>query len=609
MFSKLKKLPLTVNLVPGESATSLGSRLARRNGVQRLITFCSDVGIDYFALANGDPQEVGRLAALGGVDNACLQMNTPQLNEPGWFRLGEERIKFTAFSRTSLRSCPACLAAGRHVDHAAHHGLWQLTSVRICAVHGCYLVPLPPRQNGNDTFDIMRMLEEYVPVEPAPARTDDLELERYLRQRVQTGAGDGWLGSLPFHVAAQTCEGFGLLLTHGADAKRDLVAPAEWAAAGTAGLRVLREGPDAFRAKLKVIQMAQPIDATLYRTRFRVFFEWLRYRDDDPDFDVIRDIVRDFVFQNFPIAEGQVVLGQPCPEQYVHSFATARSTFGISSWQLGRRLAAISLAQRSSVSKRFVLCDYAPADVVRDIVTEVDALLNATEAAKQVGIDRIMMTKFTARGLIPKYYAEHNSTPLYHPRDLAQFLAKLRALAAQDAAPQPLLDIPEASRRLSVPMDRVTQVILENRIRLYAGGAPQARFRDFRLSLDALREAFSGEQEGAVRPAEAAKRLQVSVRTVRGLLDQGILESRLVKERRSARSRRYVLSRSIEEFAGEYITVSDLAAQSGRLPGAEAVLQGDRGVQPLALDSRCNTIYRRSEVCDQVTEEKPPRCV
>lgn len=599
MFSSLKKLPLTVDLVPGECATSLGSRLARRNGVQRLITFCSDVGIDYFALANGDPQEVERLAALAGVDPAALQLGTPQLIEPGWFRLGQERIKFTAFSRTSLRSCPVCLAAGRHVDHAAHLGLWQLTSVRTCPVHGCYLVSLPQRQNGNDTFDIMRMLERYVPAAPVPAAAADLELERYLCERVQSGAGDEWLDRLPFHVAAQTCEGFGLLLTHGPDAKRDLIAPAEWAAAGTAGFRVLHEGPDAFRAKLKAIQMAQPIDATLYRTRFRVFFEWLRYRDDDSDFDVIRDIVRDNVFRNFPIAEGQVVLGQPCPEQYVHSFATARSTFGISSWQLGRRLAAVGLARRSSVSKRFVLSDYAPADVVRNIVTEVDALLNATQAAERVGIDRIMMTRFTARGLIPRYYAEHNTTPLYHPRDLAAFLAKLRELVAKDVPEHPL-DIPEASRRLSVPMDRVTQVILENRIKLYAGGAPQPCFRDFRLSFDALRSAFGAEQEGAVRPAEAAKRLQVSVRTVRCLLDQGILKPRMVRERQSARTRRHVTTCSIEEFAGEYITVTNLAAQSGRLPGAEAVLQGDRGVQPLSLDSRCNTIYRLSDVADRL---------
>ncbi|AUM73077.1 hypothetical protein CYR75_01090 [Paracoccus jeotgali] len=342
--------------------------------------------------------------------------------------------------------------------------------------------------------------------------------------------------------------------------------------------------------------MAQPLDSTLYRTRFRVFFEWLRYRDDDPDFDVIRDIVRDFVFRNFPIAEGQVVLGQPCPEQYVHSLATARSTFGISGWKLGRRLAAIGLAQRSSVSKQFVLNQYVPANIVRDIATGIDVLLNATEAAHVVGIDRIMMAKFTTRGLIPRYYAEHNSVPLYHPRDLEVFLDKLRELAAKETLSEQLFDIPETSRRLSMPVDRVTHIIVENHLKLYADKAPQARFRDFRVSIDALRMAFAAEQDGAIKPAEAAKRMRVSIRTVRGLIDQGILEPRIVREHQTARIRRYVTSRSVEKFATKYITVVDLAAQSGRLPGAEAVLQVDRGVQPLELHARCNMIFRRNDL-------------
>ena len=52
---KAKRLPLRVTCIPGESATSFASRLARRNGVGRLVTFCSDVGIDYGQLMNGAP--------------------------------------------------------------------------------------------------------------------------------------------------------------------------------------------------------------------------------------------------------------------------------------------------------------------------------------------------------------------------------------------------------------------------------------------------------------------------------------------------------------------------------------------------------------------------
>lgn len=138
---------------------------------------------------------------------------------------------------------------------------------------------------------------------------------RRLRNRVEEGPGNTWLDRLPFHVAAQTCEGFGLLLTRGAKERRETTTAAQWIAAGTAGFEVLRHGPDAFRQKLKDIQRAHPIDNTLYRTRYRVFFEWLRNRDDDPQFDVIRDLVREFIFHNFPISEGSIVLRQPCPEQ------------------------------------------------------------------------------------------------------------------------------------------------------------------------------------------------------------------------------------------------------------------------------------------------------
>ena len=123
MFTATKPLPLTVPTTIGESATSFASRLARRNGVPRLIAFCSDVGIDYLALVNGDPVEIQRLAVLGDIDPVPLQAATPSLTEPGWFRLGNERIKFTGFIRTTLRICPMCISEVRNTTEIVHHGV------------------------------------------------------------------------------------------------------------------------------------------------------------------------------------------------------------------------------------------------------------------------------------------------------------------------------------------------------------------------------------------------------------------------------------------------------------------------------------------------------
>lgn len=77
-------LPLSVEPVIGESATSLASRLAWRNGAPRLITFCSDLGIDHRGLTNGAESEIRRVAALAGLDPNPLLFWTPRLIEPGW---------------------------------------------------------------------------------------------------------------------------------------------------------------------------------------------------------------------------------------------------------------------------------------------------------------------------------------------------------------------------------------------------------------------------------------------------------------------------------------------------------------------------------------------
>ncbi|MCE8420808.1 TniQ family protein [Rhodovulum sulfidophilum] len=595
MFSTVKPLPLNVKYQHGESATSLASRLARRNGVSSMAMFLSDFGIDYLNLTNGDQEDCARLAALAGVEQAELHRDTPALASPGWFRLGQEEIKFTAFSRTALKGCPQCLQDASNESDAGHFGLWQLTSIRTCGLHGCYLVPLPTSSGTRERFDVTRLTSGFSPPEPQIANDQDLLFEHYLRNRIEKGPGNTWLDRLPFHVAAQTCEGFGLLLTLGPKTRRETATPAQWAAAGTAGFSVLRRGPDAFRQKLKDIQQAHPVDNTLYRTRYRVFFEWLRHRDDDPQFDVIRDLVREFIFRNFPISEGSIVLGQPCPEQYVHSLSTARSRYGMSGWKLARRLASMGLAEGKAAGQGFVLTGYVPTAIINDIATDFDALLNATDAGKYLGVERFMMTKLTKPGLVEKYFDEKNASPMYHPRDLDEFIGKLRARVERSEA-EDLLDIATASHRVRIPTERVVEIILRNRLPLHAADPTTARFPDFRLSLAELREVIATDHQGTIRPTRAAQILGINIRTIRSLMDTDVLKSCNIEEMKSGRMRRYVCAKSMEQFAKGHISVVELAAQNRRLPGVEAVIQLDRGAKPLPLGPRANMIFRRSDV-------------
>jgi len=158
---------LTIEPVLGECETSLAARLAFRNGIPRLVTFCSFLGLDYLSLANGEPDTVRYIARLAG-------------------RRG-------------------------HV------------------------------------FD-----------KPIPVPEDQMAFERYLVDRIDGQTSGTWLDQLPFHVASQTCETFGLLLTQGPKAKRALASPQEWLEAGLAGYKVLKDGPEAFIGKLAEIAAGYP---------------------------------------------------------------------------------------------------------------------------------------------------------------------------------------------------------------------------------------------------------------------------------------------------------------------------------------------------------------
>ena len=425
---------------------------------------------------------------------------------------------------------------------------------------------------------------------------DSSRASRDLVHRSKGSLRGSMIAMLPFHVAAQTSENLGALMLLGPDASRDLITEREWHQAGSIGFSILKDGPDALCDRLKELQRAVPLDAALYRTRYRLFFDWLRYRDDDPDFDIIRDLVREFIFQNYPVSEGAVVLGKPCPRQLVHSISTASRAYGVTRWQLGRRLTALGLAQRSADDRDFRLTDYVPAEMMDQIAVDFAALMNAGDAAKWLGIARFLLSKLTDGGVVQKFFAEKHASPLYHPRDLEAFISGLDRLAEGGQTNQDWLDIPTAAHRLHCPTDRVTAMILKFHIPLRRDIGFDSRFRAFRVHLPTLRKAIASPADGALPPGAAVRMIGVDIRTLRALIGGAYVESITAVEPQSGRHRRYISEASLEEFRQNYITVTQLASRTRRNPGAEAIIQADRGIAPLPLPERCQTIYRRTDI-------------
>lgn len=216
-----------------------------------------------------------------------------------------------------------------------------------------------------------------------------------------------------------------------------------------------------------------------------------------------------------------------------------------------KTLETIGLARRSTSGQVYTLDQYIPAQIVQNIVTEIDALLNATDAGRQLGIDRISIAMMTKQGLIAQYYEGVSSSPLYHPDELCRLMDRLRALAVRATASTDDVDIPTAARRISVPMERVTELILRLRVPLRTRCPEAASFRDFEVSLLHLRDALASEHDEAVKFDVAAEILQVNRRTVRILLKQGLLNSKTVIDPATSQLRRYVCFDSLQQFQAD----------------------------------------------------------
>ena len=111
----MERLALRVDEIEGERATSLASRLAQRNGEARLRSFCTHLSLPIKQLRLGEEGCLRALSKLAHLDLERLWVGTPCQSETGYFDLGRERIKFSAFLRATMRVCPLCVQeSGMH---------------------------------------------------------------------------------------------------------------------------------------------------------------------------------------------------------------------------------------------------------------------------------------------------------------------------------------------------------------------------------------------------------------------------------------------------------------------------------------------------------------
>ncbi len=592
--------PLALTLPQGEAETalSLASRLAVLNGAGRMLDFCTDMGVSWRHLAKGQPAAVRKLAQLADVDANPLLHWTPQFQPDRSYRLGYERAKFTAFLRKSMRVCSACIAEDIRANGsrgAYHRGYWSVRSLRSCLVHNQVLTPIQSIGENLDRYDFALQIAGFADAPPAPTIKAG-SLQTYLMQRLNGATGPDWPDSLPFHVIAQSAEALGVLLLFGADADRAELTETEWIQAGRCGFDVFAKGPHALRQKLKSLQDTAWVGRALHRQTYRVFFQWLRGHRHDDSFAPVIDVVRGFIFDNFPIKIGTDILGGVCKAQKLHSIGTASQKFGITRERLGQALIFEGLACRKVAGKATKIAAYLPEPEVRHIISELQNAVPIHHAARFLGLERNLFATLVARSLIPRYVGQHKNA-LFRRADLVAFQQALYPKSPTSRIPvEYRFGFRQLMPRLRCGFADLIELIVSGKVKSVESDPGTIGLHGLALDVREVRSALSVSADIGLSEMDCCDKLHLREGSAKVLIAAKFLK--LTKTRRPITKKpiKVISTASIQHFEQKYISLTRLAKEQGRAPGPLSQQLAIADVFPVEVKGLRSRIYLRGEV-------------
>ncbi|MGB1264733.1 MAG: TniQ family protein [Nereida ignava] len=593
-------LPLIVPMGDHELATSLASRVAALNGAPKLRQFCKETAVSYLDLCNGDVDAVKKIARLSAADSEKLLFQTPRLLENGWFRLGYERLKFTTMLRSGGQICPLCIADDRAVDERFgpyQRAAWQVAAFRRCPTHNTLFERPQFAFASNETFDFSRMLKHWKSTTPVCVEQRYTEYEEYLTQRLWQKPTSHWIDAQAFHVVWQMSEALGLLLTKGPNSKpQDESAPTLINAAD-AGFAVLSLGPQALIKALADIRDEAGSDRSAYGKLYRPLMSCLRERRDDAEFDIIRQLVREFIRDNFYIPSDTSLLGEICDHPRIHTVLTASKFFDVPTSLLSRRLrknGLIPKGQPNNVSNRNLLIH---SSQIERLVDDVKKLSSITVVRALFGVDRYLMERLCHERILEPYFGDDGGMPVYHVDEVMDFVKKLnQATRHMENPTHEWNTIPIVAARCHCSTAWIIRQVFDGKLELVSELSEPFMLNEFLVSIEHVKALLIAIPEGKVTVADAATMLGIDIKTVHALAESGLLSSEMSEFRLANRLRRLLDKSDLEAFARDYIPLAAPSKSCKSLFEDWLAFLAKNGAEPLEFDGGTKLIFVRADI-------------
>jgi hypothetical protein len=600
-----------------ETGPGFASRLAAMNG--RLMgEMFQHMGIKPHAVDNGVEAAVRMVAALGNVDADRLVAFTPKpVDGKREYHVAGEVLGPLGINRTFFRYCPHCVLEDLKRFDGPKHARpwlrleWTILHYRACHHHNAYLVDAQPVRRRFQPFDFSETMQGLLPTMEAIAAdtvpSSPSRFEQWLVDRTDGVKDSGnFLDTLPLYVAAQWCEALGVSALHPSKVQTSKLTPAQWSVAAEEGFGIASQGKDAIVRFLRRMTSAERRTRGIIgpRDTYGVAYGLLQSTMEDPAYEPLRAIVRDYVMTAMPWEIGTDILGVPLERAIISTVRTLALASGVNPTTLRRVLGKKGIAKKDlkdGLRNHRVLL---PAEQAETLARKLKGALTIPQTMEQLGVERRQVEALVEAGAL-SYASGVERDEWEHSRfaqeDIDAMLVRLLDGAIEIEEPTDRqVDIATARHMAGATTVDVLKLIFDNRLGWKGCLAGRTGYNAVLLDVDEVTMLVRQDapQFTNLRFQDVQNVIPgLSARSIQPLIDMNELVQTMEYSPNARREVPVVTAESAKAFRAKYVTAGELCQTHGLHHKQVKYRLLDAGVDmELDQDTVKTMVYDRAKV-------------
>lgn len=605
-------LPVTLAHHEDEAAIDLAARLAAANGYPSLREFLAHTDTTANAIVHGETDALSLVSEWSGVPVTTLgKLATRTSGAGGTWQMGCATLSKDMRPGRMHRFCAQCVLedrereAGRLASRAYRRAWWTIRGIEGCPVHGCRLTEVAV-EAAEDIHDFPQFVNanlgliEDAAAASVPSRQP--RLDAYLRDRVFLVGGDGFLGRLDAHVAAELSRYLGdFLVLHDIKAwMHDGTDLREWgfnlALAGEGEIRrVIGKVIDDKRPKTQYVELV-----------LGPMVRWLRRNLVKEAYGPVIDLMQDILERNMPFGEGQTIF-KPVKTRHFHSVSSAHAEYGLTHDRIRALMKANDPDFRDGLSDASTYFDAA---ALRPILQAARDTLNSREAGDVLGVSEEMVHGLLTVGVLTQVEKRADGERAFVRIEMSALDALVQSLEDKSTAAvgtEGLVSLASAAPVFRQPFNRLVEMVLDGGVEAFivSGGGPIFERVHIASPTPASAEARKEQKKGTplaggddelMRLKEAELALGTTTMTVADLIKRGYLRQQTVR-RKTGHVVKFIERQSLTEFHAAHASLTEIAKSRQGYRAAIKVELENAGIAPIfEPEGFIASFYRRSDL-------------